>query len=211
MKKALFDKSGKEIGSITLDEKIFKGDPDAPVIWEAISVLQNNQRRGCASTKNKAEVRGSGSKPYRQKGIGWARHGTTRSPIWRGGGVVFGPKPRDYYVRLPQKKKQKALVLTLAMKVQEDRIRIVDDLSIDEPKTKHFVEILRNNKLENIKILVAVEVIQKNLKLATRNIPYVSVKRVCDINCLDILSTEYLLVTKKGLEQLEQRCATKKS
>lgn len=210
MKKTLFDKTGKEIGSVNINEKVFEGNIDSPVVWETITALQSSQRHGLASTKNKAEVQGSGKKPYRQKGIGWARHGTVRSPIWRGGGVVFGPKPRDYSVRIPKKKKQKALVTTLAMKVKEDRIRVIDDLSIDEPKTKHFVEILKNNKLENIKTLVGVENIEKNLKLASRNIPYIRVKRVLDINCLDILSAEYLLITKKGLENLEKRCATKK-
>lgn len=210
MKTKLFDKTGKETGKVTLNDSIFKQDINKALLWENITVLLKNQRKGLASTKNKTEVRGGGKKPHRQKGIGWARAGTIRSPIWRGGGVVFGPKPRDYSVRVPKKKKLKALLSSLSVKAQENRIMVIENLDIETPKTKNLAKILQSINLRDTKILMGVDVISKNVKLAGRNIPYVNLKRVDDINCLDVLSAEYLLVTKKGLEKLEKRCATKK-
>jgi large subunit ribosomal protein L4 len=210
MKTKLFDKTGKETGKVTLNDSIFKQDINKALLWENITVLLKNQRKGLASTKNKTEVRGGGKKPHRQKGIGWARAGTIRSPIWLGGGVVFGPKPRDYSVRVPKKKKLKALLSSLSVMAQENKIMVIENLDIETPKTKNLAKILESINLRNTKILMGVDVISKNIKLAGRNIPYVNVKRVDDINCLDVLAAEYLLVTKKGLEKLEKRCATKK-
>ncbi len=210
METKLFDKTGKETGKITLNDSIFKQDINKGLLWENITVLLKNQRKGLASTKNKTEVRGGGKKPHRQKGIGWARAGTIRSPIWRGGGVVFGPKPRDYSVRVPKKKKLKALLSSLSVMAQENKIMVIENLDIETPKTKNLARILESINLRNTKILMGVAVISENIKLAGRNIPYVNLKRVDDINCLDVLSAEYLLVTKKGLEKLEKRCATKK-
>lgn len=210
METKLFDKTGKETGKVTLDDSIFKQDINKALLWENITVLLKNQRKGLASTKNKTEVRGGGRKPHRQKGLGWARAGTIRSPIWRGGGVVFGPKPRDYSVRVPKKKKLKALLSSLSVMAQENKIMVIENLDIETPKTKNLAKILESINLCNTKILMGVDVISKNIKLAGRNIPYVNLKRVDDINCLDVLSAECLLVTKKGLEKLEKRCATKK-
>ena len=210
MQTKLLDKTGKETGKVKLNDKIFKQDINKSLLWENVTALLKNQRRGTASAKNKTEVRGGGKKPYRQKGIGWARHGTTRSPIWRGGGVVFGPKPRDYSVRLPKKKKLKALLSSLSVKAQEDKIMVIENLDLEAPKTKDFAEILRNINLSDAKTLVGVDALSKNLKLASRNIPSINLKRVEDINCLDVLAAEYFLLTKKGLDKLEKRCATKK-
>ncbi|MGB3340534.1 MAG: 50S ribosomal protein L4 [bacterium] len=210
MQTKLFDKTGKETGKVKLNDKIFKQDINKPLLWENITALSKNQRRGIASAKNKTEVRGGGKKPYRQKGTGWARHGTIRSPIWRGGGVVFGPKPRDYSVRMPKKKKIRALLSSLSVKAQEDKIMVIENLDLDAPKTKNFAEIIRSINLHETKTLIGVDTLNENLKLAGRNIPYINLKRVDDINCLDVLSAEYFLLTKKGLEKLEKRCATKK-
>lgn len=210
METKVFDKIGKESGTIQLTDKVFHTDVNKTLLWENVTMLLRNRRRGTASTKNKAEVRGGGKKPYRQKGIGWARHGTTRSPIWKGGGVVFGPKPRDYFQSMPKKKKMKALLSSLSAKAQEQKIFIIEELDLASPKTKDFATVMRNMNLVNVKTLVATEAISHNTKLASRNIPYVTLKRVNDINCLDVLSAEYLLLTKKGLKLLEQRCATKK-
>ena len=210
METKVFDKIGKESGTIQLADKVFHTDVNKALLWENVTMLLRNRRRGTASTKNKAEVRGGGRKPYRQKGTGWARHGTTRSPIWKGGGVVFGPKPRDYFQSMPKKKKMKALISSLSAKAQERKIYIIEELDLPSAKTKNFATVMRNMNLVNVKTLVATEAISPNTKLASRNIPYVTLKRVNDINCFDVLSAEYLLLTKKGLKVLEQRCATKK-
>lgn len=211
MKTQVFDKTGKEVGTIQLNDAIFNKETNEHLLWETIVLLQRNQRKGLASAKNKTEVSGSGKKPYRQKGIGWARAGAVRSPIWRGGGVVFGPKPRDYSSRIPKKKKMNALLVSLSAKAKEDRIKIITDFGLDTSKTKDFVAILKNIALENVKTLVGVDAMDVNLKRAGQNIPYVLLKRVQDFNCLDILAADYILMTKKGLEKLEQRCATNKS
>jgi large subunit ribosomal protein L4 len=210
METKLFDQNGKETGKVKLTDKIFKQDVNSTLLWENTTVLLKNKRKGLASTKNKAEVRGGGKKPYRQKGIGWARHGTIRSPIWRGGGVTFGPKPRNYTSNFPKKKKIKALVSSLSAKAKDEKVVVIENLEIEQPKTSIFAGVLMSINLKNRKTLVGVDKIDKNLKLAGRNIPYVMLKRVEDINCLDVLNAEYLLLTKKGLKKLEQRCTTKK-
>jgi large subunit ribosomal protein L4 len=210
MEAKLFDKQGKETGTVKLTATAFGEEVNRGLLWENITVLLGNKRRGCASTKSKAEVTGSGKKPYRQKGIGWARHGTIRSPIWRGGGVVFGPKPRDYYTTIPKKKRIKALRSSLNVKALDNKIMVIEDIKLDTPKTRNFDTILTSINLKGVKTLIGVEEIDKNLKLAGRNIPYVQLKRVKDINCLDVLSADYLLITKPGLKKLEQRCSGKK-
>jgi large subunit ribosomal protein L4 len=210
MQTKLFDKTGKESGTIELAGTVFEQKVNQPLLWETVNAVLKSHRKGFASTKTKAEVRGGGAKPYRQKGIGWARHGSTRSPIWKGGGVVFGPKPRDYSVSMPKKKRMKALLASLSVKAQESKILVIEDLTLQTPKTKNFVEILKGINVGTARTLVTVDEMDKNLILASRNISNVSLKKASDINCHDVLSAEYLLVTKKGLEKLEQRCATKK-
>jgi len=210
MQTKLFDKIGQESGTVELDEKIFAQKINKALIWETINVLMDNRRKGQASTKTKAEVSGGGKKPWRQKGIGWARHGSTRSPIWRGGGVTFGPKPRDYTTSMPKKKKLGALLASLSAKAQESKILVIEDIELDAPKTKNFAKILKDIKLDKARTLVAVDAIQKNILMASRNVPNVQLKRANDINCYDVLSAEYLLITKKGLKKLEQRCAARK-
>lgn len=210
METKVFDKIGKEAGKIKLADNVFNTKVNKPLLWENVTMLLRNRRRGTASTKNKTEVRGGGRKPYRQKGTGWARHGTTRSPIWKGGGVVFGPKPRDYSQTMPKKKKMKALLSSLSVKAQENKILIIEELNLSSPKTKDFASVMKNMNLVDVKTLVGTDTMAENIKLASRNIPYVTLKRVNDINCLDVLSAEYLLLTTKGLKKLEQRCATKK-
>jgi large subunit ribosomal protein L4 len=210
MQAKLFDKSGKENGTIELVKNIFEQETREPLLWETVNVLLNNRRKGFASTKTRAEVHGGGKKPWRQKGIGWARHGSTRSPVWRGGGVTFGPRPRDYTLSMPQKKKLKALVSALSAKARENKILVIEEMTLDTPKTKNFTEILKNVNLGGAKLLVAVAEMDKNLLLATRNVPKVYLKRTADINCYDVLEAEYVLLTKEGLKKLEQRCATRK-
>ncbi len=210
MQTKLYDKNGKESGTVELGKKIFDQKINKSLIWETVNALMDNRRKGQASTKTKAEVRGGGKKPWRQKGIGWARHGSTRSPIWRGGGVTFGPKPRDYSTAIPKKKKMGALLASLSAKAQESKILVIEELNLESPKTKNFVQILKDIKIDKARTLVTVDAMQKNILMASRNVPNVILKRANDINCLDVLTAEYLLITRKGLEKLEQRCAVKK-
>jgi large subunit ribosomal protein L4 len=210
MQTKLFDKLGKAGGTVELIKDIFEQKANEPLLWEMINTILSNRRKGLASTKTKNEVRGGGKKPWRQKGIGWARAGSTRSPLWRGGGVTFGPKPRDYTIAIPKQKKMKALIASLSLKAKENKISVIEELNIENPKTKDFVEIMKNINLNNTKTLVAVAEMNKNLCLASRNIPNVYLKRATDINCYDVMNAEWLLITKKGLEKLEQRCVTKK-
>ena len=162
MKTKLFDLQGKETGTVKLADEIFNVEINKKLLWENITALLKNKRKGFASTKTKNEVRGGGEKPYRQKGIGWARHGSIRSPIWKGGGVVFGPKPRDYFVRLPKKKKLKALLSSLSDKAKENKVIIIEDLSLESAKTKNFAAILKNINLDKVKTLVGMD--GQNLK-----------------------------------------------
>ena len=211
METKLINASGEEVGKVKLNEKVFNQEIKTPLIWENVNVILRNQRLGLAKTKNRAEVRGGGKKPWRQKGTGMARHGSIRSPIWRKGGVVFGPRPRDYSTQFPKKKKIQALISTLSSKASENRILVIDQIALDTPKTKNLAEILKKIKLTGDKILIGLEEMNDNLKLAGKNIPGLNLKRVADINCYDVLAANYVMFTKKGLEKLEQRCTTKKS
>jgi large subunit ribosomal protein L4 len=201
----LLNVQGEEIGKQKLSGKIFEQPVKKTLLWEHIKNLLNNQRQGTAKAKTRAEIRGGGKKPWRQKGIGWARHGSIRSPIWRKGGVVFGPKPRDYYVKLPQKKRLGALIISLSAKAGENRIVIIEDIKIDQPKTKTVCNILKTAKLDEKKLLIGVDSLSSNLKLAVRNIPKVNLRRIIDVNAYDVMSADYILLTKKALENLELR------
>ncbi len=210
METTVYNNQGQEIGKIKLPEEIFGLQMNQPLVWEAVNAFLKNQRTGQAKAKTRGEVRGGGKKPWRQKGIGRARQGSIRSPIWRGGGVVFGPRPRDYSVRFPKKKKLKALMHCLSALAKEGRIKVIEELKFDTPKTKNFIAILNGLQLNQKKSLFAVERMDDNLKLAGRNIPYLTLKRADDLNCYDLLSNEYLIITKNGLEKLNKRCVTKK-
>ena len=210
METKLFNRNGEEVGKVNLNDKVFNQEIKTPLIWENVTVILRNQRSGLAKTKNRAEVRGGGKKPWRQKGTGRARHGSIRSPIWRKGGVVFGPKPRDYSTQFPKKKKLLALISTLSEKARDNRIVVIDQIALETPKTKVLVELLKKTNLAGNKTLIGLEEMNQNLKLAGKNIPGLHLKRVEDINCYDVLAANYVMFTKKGLEKLEQRCTTKK-
>jgi len=211
METMLLNGQGEEIGKQKLPQKLFEQEVNKSLLWENIKTLRNNQRQGTAKAKTRAEVRGGGRKPWRQKGIGWARHGSIRSPIWRKGGVVFGPKPRDYYVKMPQKKKLAALIASLSEKARENKVVIIENIKIDQPKTKVLYGILKKANLSDKKLTIGIETMDQNLKLASRNIPEVSLKRATDLNAYDVIVAEFLLLTVKALENLEKRCTTKKS
>ncbi len=201
----VISQQGEVIEEIELDSKIFDGKVNYALIHQAVVTYLANQRKGLASTKTRGEVRGGGAKPWRQKGTGRARVGSIRSPLWRGGGVIFGPKPRDYSKKLPQRMKNLALKSALNAKLNDDQIMIVDQIKVEEPKTKEFVKILNNLKLNGEKIRIVIEKLDQNVKLASRNIEKVFVENVDTLNTYKTLDCKKLVFTKDSLLKLQER------
>ena len=173
------------------------------MIYEAVVNYRANQRRGTASTKTRAEVRGGGKKPWRQKGTGRARAGSSRSPLWRSGGATFGPKPRDYSYKMPRKARRNALKSALAMKFAEKEIVVLDTLKFKEPKTKEGASFLKKLKLDSV--LVVDERDNKNVFLSLRNIPKVKAVDFNQINIYDVMNHKSLVFTQKAFESLMER------
>ncbi|OQX88386.1 MAG: 50S ribosomal protein L4 [Candidatus Omnitrophica bacterium 4484_70.2] len=205
MKLKVWNQEGKIVGEIELDEKIFDGDINYSLIHQAVVTYLANQRRGLASTKTRGEVRGSGRKPWRQKGTGRARVGSIRSPLWRGGGVVFGPKVRDYSKKFPQRMRNIALKSALNAKLKDNQIMIIQDINIDEPRTKKAVEILKNLKLNGERIRIVKEKIDKNLKLALRNLERVELEKADSLTTYTALDCKKLIITEESLRKIEER------
>jgi len=191
---------GEEVGTFSfVDSEVNK---DA--LYFAVRVHLYNMHPKTASTKTRGMVRGGGRKPWRQKGTGRARHGSIRSPIWKGGGVVFGPHPRNVRLTLPKKVKRTALVSALIDKIDNNQLVLVEDLNINEPKTKKAVEVLNNLGIVS-SCLVVLEDLNTNFVLATRNIPYVEVRSIDEVSPYEILRYDYLLTTTTVLDRLKER------
>ncbi|HBG61022.1 MAG: 50S ribosomal protein L4 [Omnitrophica WOR_2 bacterium GWF2_38_59] len=202
-KVAVLDIKGKEKEQIDLSD-IFEGRVNADVVHQAVVMYQASLRQGNASTKERAFVSGGGKKPFRQKGTGRARAGSSRSPLWHKGGIVFGPHPRDFGYTLPKKIKKAALVESLKVKVNENKFCCIDDLTDALSKTKEFVEILKNLKLSG-RILAILDGCDESITRVSRNIPRLSLMRSQDINAYDILKNKNILVTKTALQNLRDR------
>lgn len=202
-KVALYDITGSQIGDIELRDDIFGVEVNRHVMYEAVKNYLANQRQGTQSAKTRAEVRGGGRKPWRQKGTGRARQGSIRSPQWVGGGVVFAPKPRDYSYKLPKKIKRLALKSALSSKVADQEIIVVDKLVLEQPKTKEMVKILSNLNAGK-KTLVVIPERDENVILAARNIPGVKTTYVNTINVYDILNCDSFLITKDAVNKVEE-------
>lgn len=200
----VYNTDGKEVEKIKLDKDVFDGVVKKNVLHQAVLMYQANQRLGNAFTKTRGEVSGGGRKPWKQKGTGRARAGSIRSPIWRGGGVTFGPREQNYSYRLPKKIKQAAFKYSLNDKVNNEKIIVLDRLEIKEPKTKAFASILEKLKV-NGKVLVMLEKIDSNVVRSSRNIPQISIKQVCTSNAYDLLVHEKIIITKAGLKALIER------
>jgi len=202
----VYNQEGKEIESLELDPIVFDGQVNLDVLYQAVLMYRANRRKGLASTKTRGEVSGGGKKPWRQKGTGRARVGSIRSPLWRKGGVIFGPHPRDYSFRLPKKIKIAALKSSLNAKLNENNLLILDDLEIDVPKTKEATKILSNLKLNgNKSILLMLDKIDAKSRLSFRNINYVDTISAADTNAYDVLKARKLIVTLSGLKILVDR------
>lgn len=199
---AVVNMNGENVGSIELNDAIFGIEANEHVMHLAVVQYLANQRQGTQSAKTRAEVRGGGRKPWRQKGTGRARQGSTRSPQWTGGGVVFAPKPRSYSFKLNKKVKRLALQSALSTKVAENKIIVLDELTLNEIKTKEMVKVLNNIKCE--KALIVMEGSNTNVMLSARNIPDVKTASVNTINVYDLLKYNTLVVTKDAVAKIEE-------
>ena len=201
-KVSVYNMEGKEVESIDLNDAVFGVEVNEHLVHMAVVQQLANNRQGTQKAKTRSEVSGGGRKPWRQKGTGHARQGSTRAPQWTGGGIVFAPKPRDYSFKMNKKEKRIALLSALSSKVAESKIVVLDEFKLDEIKTKKFVEVMNNLKVENA--LVVLEGENKNVVLSGRNIPSVKVTATNEINTYDVLKYTTLVVTKAAVEKLEE-------
>ena len=195
--------SGEKIGDIDLNPGIFGIEVNEYVLHDVVKNYLANQRQGTQSAKTRAEVRGGGKKPFRQKGTGRARQGTTRAPHFVGGGVAFAPKPRDYSYKLPKRVKRLALFSALSAKVAAGEVIVLDDIAMDAPKTKDMIKILSNIKAEK-KSLIVLPGVNESVVRSSNNIPGVETTFVGELNVYDILNHNNFVITKKALETIEE-------
>jgi large subunit ribosomal protein L4 len=204
MELKLYNQEGSEVGSVTLNHELFGAEPRPHVVHQYVVNYLANQRQGNASTKGRSEVSGGGSKPWRQKGTGRARAGTSRSPLWKGGGTVFGPQPRCYYNRIPKRIKRMAQISAFSDKAQNEGVKVVDKFDLAEIKTKQMREIIDKLGLTEKKCLILDEGVNRNLVLSVRNIQKVKYCRAALANTYDILNADIILFTKAGLDKAEE-------
>ena len=193
----------ESVGEIDLNDLIFNRQVKNYVLHEVVRQQRAARRNGTASTKTRKDVRGSGAKPWRQKGTGRARAGTRKSPIWRGGGTTFGPKPRDYSFKLNRKVKQQAVAMALSARYQEGNLVVLDDFTLEAIKTKEFVSIMEVLELNNALIVVDSE--NEELSKSSRNVPGYRVMKTDGVNVYDILLHEKLVLLQPAIERLEER------
>lgn len=206
----IYNTEGKEVDSVKLNHTVFDGVVNEAAIYQAVNAYRANQRKGLAATKTRGEVSGGGKKPWKQKGTGRARVGSTRSPLWRHGGVVFGPHPRDFSYVIPSKIRALALKSSLNAKVKDNNLVILDSLKIDKPKVKDALKVFSNLKLNNksdkrLKVLLLVDKISDSLRLSLRNVNFLDFNIAQDTNVYEVMISNKLVITKDGLTQLTQR------
>ena len=199
---SVFDMTGKKVADTELNDAIFGIEPNKAIMHAMVVNYLANQRQGTQSTLTRTEVRGGGRKPWRQKGTGHARQGSTRSPQWTGGGVVFAPKPRDYSMKMNKREKQIAIKSALTSKVQDSKLIVVDEFKLDEIKTSKFAQILDNLKAP--KALVVTKDKDEKVVLSARNIPTVKTTMTNSINVYDILKYDSLVITKDAVAAIEE-------
>jgi large subunit ribosomal protein L4 len=198
----LLKQDGTTNGEVTLNDAVFGIEPNNNVVFDVVTNQQASKRQGTHAVKNRSAVRGGGKKPWRQKGTGRARHGSTRSPIWRGGGVVFGPTPRSYGYKVPRKSRRLAIKSVLSQKVLDNELVVVDTLELDAPKTKDFRAILDNLEV-NKKVLLVLDSDNETIMKSARNLPNVKVVSSNNVSVLDVVAYDNLLLTQAALEDLE--------
>ncbi|RMA92437.1 50S ribosomal protein L4 [Hydrogenothermus marinus] len=195
----------EEVGKISLKDEIFNTEVKEHTVWEVVKWQLAARRAGTASTKTRAEVRGSRRKILPQKGTGNARHGDRKANLMVGGGIAHGPRPRDFYYPLPKKVRKKALKGVLSTKLKDGEIKIIEDFRFDTPKTKNAVEILKNLGLENSKVLLVINEKDENIIKSFRNLPNVKVLVVDGLNTYDLLNAQQVIITKSAAEKINER------
>ena len=195
--------NGEKVSDVKLNETIWGITPNDAVLYDAIRLARNNQRQGTADTKTRSEVSGGGRKPWRQKGTGRARQGSTRAPHWPGGGVVFGPHPRSYAIKMNRKERRLALKSALSYKAIESNLIVVDSFKLETNKTKEAKNLL--SKLNTgKKVLIVVDELNDEMILATRNLSNVLLLRVDEVNTYDVVLADTMIITEKALQKLEE-------
>ena len=193
---------GDIVDTINADEKIFKVELNKSVIRQAVLAEMTNLRQGTHASKNRSAVRGGGKKPFKQKGRGVARAGTIRSPLWKGGGVVFGPEPHSYKHKLPKKMRKLARRSVISDKLSRGEFMVLDNINIETKKTSKFVLVLKKLKLENKKVTILVSSFEENLILSSRNVRNVFIEDVKNISVYDMLDSDMVVTDKQGLTNL---------
>ena len=199
-----YQQDGTEKGARDLPSGVFECEVNEPVVHQAVLVHLANQRQGTAKAKGRTEVKGGGKKPYKQKGTGRARAGTIRSPLWRGGGVVFGPHPREYRQSLPKKMRRIALCSSLTSKAQEGAVVVVDDFRYSEPKTKDFAGLLKHLDSYHKKVLVVLDKSDPAVVKSARNISGVRVMLGRMLNAYEVLWADKIILTQSALQAIEE-------
>jgi large subunit ribosomal protein L4 len=208
MELQVLNKQGKKSSKIKVNDTIFGLTPNKDAVHRAVLSEMANSRQGTHSTKSRGMVRGGGRKPWKQKGRGVARAGTNRSPIWRGGGTVFGPEPHKYEYNLPKKIKRLARKSVLSQKIKDKKLVVINDFDIKKIKTKKICQLLQKLKIDG-KILFLSSEIDENLFLSLRNIPNIALLKAISASTYDLIDSDYILIDKKGLELLNDGLAVK--
>jgi len=198
---------GDVVDKVNADEKIFKVELNKPVIRQAVLAEMTNLRQGTHASKNRSAVRGGGKKPWKQKGRGVARAGTIRSPLWKGGGVVFGPEPHSYKHKLPKKMRKLARRSVISDKLSKNQFMVLDNINIETKKTSEFVSMLKELKLDNKKVTILVSSFEENLILSSRNVRNVFIEDAKNISVYDMLDSDIIVTDKQGLINLIEALA----
>lgn len=199
----VLDINGKKVDSITLNDDVFAITPNEQALFDAVMLQRANVRQGTHSVKNRSAVSGGGRKPWRQKGTGRARQGTIRAPQWRGGGVVFGPTPRKYTLKMNKKVRRLALKSALSTKLINGDVIVIDNLNLTTPKTKDFMQVVNNLNIDRKGLFVTAN-IDENVYLATRNVNNILVQEPSEINVLDLLNVNKLVLTVEAVNKIEE-------
>ena len=199
---SVYNMEGKEVGKMDLNDAVFGIEVNEHLVHQAVILQLANNRQGTQKAKTRSEVSGGGRKPWRQKGTGHARQGSTRAPQWTGGGTVFAPVPRDYSFKMNKKEKRIALKSALTSRVQEEKFLVLDELKLDEIKTKNMQNVLNNLKVE--KAIVIIDSEDKNIILSTRNIPGVITATADSLNVFDIMKYSTVIATKAAVAKIEE-------